>query len=80
MFENGEEPRTSAVDGALFISRGGRTGGACDLGLAEGTSGASASSSVKNESIRRRLPPASLPVGDVVGARLIRISASRVDS
>jgi len=71
------KPHTSDVDGALLTSRGGRTGAACDLGLVEGTVGASVSSSLKNDSIRRRLPPL---LGGVVGARLIKISASRVDS
>lgn len=40
--------------------------------------GSSASSSLKNDSIRGRLPPSLL--GDVGGAMLIKISASRVDS
>lgn len=69
------------MDGALLISRGGRTGGACNLGLGEGTTGASVGSSLKIESTRSRLPPLSCPLlGGVVGAMLIRISASRVES
>lgn len=49
------------------------------MGLFEGAMGASASSSLKNESIRRRLPPLSFPLVDD-GDRLIKISASRIDS
>jgi hypothetical protein len=72
--------RTSVVvvDGALLISRGGRTGGADNVGLAEGTTGASVASSLKKELIRSRLPPPSFP--DAVGPKLIKISASRVES
>jgi hypothetical protein len=73
-------PRTSdvLVDGALLISRGGRTGGGDNVGLIDGTTGASVASSLKKELIRSRLPPLSLP--GPVGPKLIRISASRVES
>jgi hypothetical protein len=54
------------------------------MGLAEGTTGASVGSSLKIESIRNRLPPLSCMscplLGNVVGPKLIKISASRVES
>lgn len=69
--------RTSE-DASLLISRGGLTGGACNRGFVKGVIGISASSSLKNDSILGRLPPSLL--GDVGGAMLIKISASRVDN
>lgn len=68
--------RTSE-DASLLISRGGLTGGACNRGFVKGVIGTSASSSLKNDSILGR-PPSLL--GDVGGAMLIKISASRVDN
>jgi hypothetical protein len=67
--------RTSDVDACLLISRGGLTGGACNRGLVRGVMGTSASSSLKNDSIRGRSI-----LGDVEGDMLIKISASRVES
>ena len=69
--------RTSDVESFLLNSRGGRTGGACALGLVDGLGGPTASSSLKNDSTR------GLPFGPCDGGAdgiPIRISASRVDS
>ena len=65
-------------EGPFFLnSRGGRTGGACVLGLGDGLRGPTASSSLKNDSTR------GLPFGPCGGGAdgiPIKISASRVDS